>query len=303
MNSQPERRRRVQLAVPASNQRMIVKAAAGDADHVFLDLEDAVAPSAKDDARRLAIRSLHDLDWGRKTRCVRINDLGTPHFYKDITQLVAQAGEKLDTIMVPKVTSPGDVQFVDRLLGLLEQEAGLKRRIGIEILIEEIAGLMNVEAICAASDRLESAILGVGDYSAAQGIDRQALNGASDYPGDMWHYARFKLIVACRASRLHAIDGPFPDLKNADGYRASCRQAAILGFDGKWALHPDQIPVALEQFSPAVEEIEVAREQMALYKDAEAKGIGAVAHNGVMVDVGSVRLLRNVLRKAELFGM
>lgn len=303
MTKQPERRRRVQLAVPASNERMIAKASTSKTDHVFLDLEDSVALTAKDAARELAIKSLKELQWGSITRCVRVNDTGTPFFWKDITELVTRAGDVLDTIMVPKVTSPADVQFIDRMLTLLEREAGLTRRIGIEILIEEIPGLMNVEAICAASDRLEAAILGVGDYSAAQGIDRRALNGASDYPGDMWHYARFKLIVACRNAGIQAIDGPYPDLKNGEGYRTSSRQAAILGFDGKWALHPDQVAIALEEFSPPVEEVRVARELSAVFAEAQAKGIGAVSHNGIMVDVGSIRMLKGTLRKAELFGM
>lgn len=303
MTRMKERPRRVQLAVPGSNERMMAKAAASRADHVFLDLEDAVAPNAKDSARQLVIRALHDLDWSGKLRCVRINDLASPHFLRDMTDLVTQAGDVIDTLMVPKVMSAADVQFVDRLLGMLETSAGIKRRIGIEILIEEVPGLLNVDSICAASDRLEAAVLGVGDYSASQRIDRRAINGHPDYAGDLWHYARFKLVVACRANGMQAIDGPFVDLKNHDGYRRQAREAALMGFDGKWALHPDQIAIALDEFSPGADEVAFAREVATAFAEQERQGVGAFSHNGLMVDVGLVRILRNTLVKADLFGL
>ncbi|ABE36711.1 Citrate lyase [Paraburkholderia xenovorans LB400] len=282
---------------------MMAKAAASAADHVFLDLEDAVAPSMKDSARGMVIDALHSLDWSGKVRCVRVNDLASPHFIDDVSELVAKAGTVLDTIMVPKVMTPADLQFVDRLLGMLETRAGLQRQIGIEILIEEVPGLLNVDSICAASPRLEAAVLGVGDYSASQRIDRRAINGHPDYPGDLWHYARFKLVVACRANGVQAIDGPFVDLKNLDGYRRQAREAALLGFDGKWALHPDQIAVALDEFSPSAEEVRFAREVSGAFAAHESQGVGAFSHNGLMVDVALVRLLRNTLLKADLFGM
>nr|WP_233154865.1 CoA ester lyase [Candidimonas nitroreducens] len=282
---------------------MMAKAAASAADHVFLDLEDAVAPNAKDKARKMVVTALHDLDWAGKVRCVRVNDLASPYFLRDVIDLVSQAGNEIDTLMVPKIMKAADIRFVDRLLGMLEASAGLKRRIGIEILIEEVSGLLNVDDICASSDRLEAAVLGVGDYSASQRIDRRAINGHPDYAGDLWHYARFKLVVACRANGLQAIDGPFVDLKNHDGYRRQAREAALMGFDGKWALHPDQIGIALEEFSPAKEEVAFAREVTAAFHEQEHLGVGAFSHNGLMVDVGLVRLLHNTLLKAELFGL
>lgn len=303
MTRTPERPRRVQLAVPGSNDRMMAKAAKSRADHVFLDLEDAVAPNAKQVARQQVIQALHGLDWSGKIRCVRINDLGSPWFLDDVTLLMEQAGTVIDTLMLPKITAAQDVQFVDRLLGRLEQKYGLVRRVGLEILIEEVPGLMNVEAICAASERLEAAVLGVGDYSASQRIDRRAINGHPEYIGDLWHYARFKLVVACRAHGLQAIDGPFPNLKDFAGYRRQAREASLMGFDGKWALHPDQIDIALGEFSPSEEEVRFAREVAAAFKAKEAEGVGAFSHNGLMVDVGLVRMLNNTLIKANLFGL
>jgi citrate lyase subunit beta/citryl-CoA lyase len=298
-----ERARRVELAVPGSNARMIERAASGTADHVFLDLEDAVAPSAKESARRMVTEGLNDLDWGTKTRCVRINDLDSPYAYDDLTYVVANAGTNLDVIMVPKVTTPEHVLFVDRLLTMLEQRHGLKHAIGLEILIEEIAALRDVEALCQSSPRLEAAILGLGDYSAAQGISPKAVRGTSGYPGDIWHYARFKLIIAARAAGIAAIDGPFADVRNGEAYAEECRTAVILGFDGKWALHPAQVELALAAFTPDAEEVRKARAMAVAYAQAQERGIGAVEFDGAMVDVASVRLSANMLRKADLFGM
>lgn len=299
----PARPRRVELAVPGSNARMIEKAAAGDADHVFLDLEDAVAPNAKAGARRTVCDALLQLDWGNKTRCVRINDLDTPYAYDDLTEVIGTAGSHVDVVMLPKVTSPEHIQFVDRLLTMLERKHGIGHTIGIEILIEEIEGLINVETLCKSSARLEAAILGVGDYSAAQGISPSAVRGTSGYPGDLWHYPRFKLVAAARAAGIAAIDGPFADVRNGELYADECRTAALLGFDGKWALHPSQIAIAKQAFSPDPEDVKRARAIAAAYADAQARGVGAVELDGMMVDVASVRLVSNVLRKADLFGM
>ncbi|REG50987.1 citrate lyase subunit beta/citryl-CoA lyase [Paraburkholderia sp. BL6669N2] len=299
----PTRPRRVQLAVPGSNARMIEKAAACDADHVFLDLEDAVAPNAKVGARRTVSEALLHLDWGTKTRCVRINDLDTPYAYDDLTEVIGVAGSHLDVVMLPKVTRPEHIQFVDRLLTMLEHKHDIAHSIGLEILIEEIEGLVNVESLCKTSRRLEAAILGVGDYSAAQGIAPSAVRGTSGYPGDLWHYPRFKLVAAARAAGIAAIDGPFADVRNGAAYAEECRTGALLGFDGKWALHPSQIGIAKQAFTPDLEDVRRARAIAAAYADAQAQGIGAVELDGMMIDVASVRLVSNTLRKADLFGM
>jgi len=299
----PKRLRRVQLAVPGSSEKMMAKAAASAADHVFLDLEDAVAPSAKVAARAKIVSALRGLDWGKKTRCVRINDLGTQWAYEDIIHIVEQAGEYLDTIMVPKVMSACDVRFVATLLRQIEQKIGLKRPIGIEALIEEVQAMQEIDNIARGDPRLECIIFGPGDYSASQGIDIRFIGGADGYPGDIWHYARFRLVVAARAAGIEAVDGPFADFKNPDGFREECRRAMILGCVGKWAIHPSQIEVAIEAFSPKREEVEWARKVAAAYARAEAEGLGSVSMDGVMVDAASVRIVRNIIKKADMIGM
>jgi citrate lyase subunit beta/citryl-CoA lyase len=301
----PRRARRVQLSTPGSSEKMMEKAAASAADHVFLDLEDAVAPNQKLDARKKIVTALNTLDWGKKVRCVRINDLSTHYAYEDIIEVVEGAGRNLDTIMMTKVTSAADILFADRLLTMLETKLKLERRIGLEALIEEVEGMQNIESIARASDRLECLIFGMGDFSASMGISLDAAIGSnSGYPGDMWHYARFRLVMACRAAKLDAVDGPYADFRNAEGYREECRRAGTLGCVGKWAIHPNQIALALEAFSPEPEKVASARRLVSEYAAAEAQGLGAIKVDGAMVDVATVRLLRNgILSKAELYGM
>lgn len=301
----PRRARRVQLSTPGSSEKMIAKAAASAADHVFLDLEDAVAPNQKAAARGKIVEALNTLDWGKKVRCVRINDLSTEYAYEDIIEVVEGAGRHLDTIMMTKVTSAADVLFADRLLTMLEKKLKLERRIGLEALIEEVEGLQNVEAIARSTDRLECLIFGMGDFSASMGISLDALIGSnSAYPGDMWHYARFRLVMACRAAGLDPVDGPYADFRNDEGYREECRRAVTLGCVGKWAIHPNQIAIAREVFSPDAEKVASARRLIAEYSAAEAAGSGAIKVNGVMVDVATVRLLRSgILSRSDLYGM
>lgn len=296
----PRRARRVQLSVPGSSAKMMLKAAASQADHVFLDLEDAVAPSAKKGARTQIVTALRTLDWSGKVRCVRINDLRTRYAYEDIIEVVKGAGEQLDTIMIPKVMDARDIHFVETLLTELEWDLGLKKRIGIEALIEEVHGMKNVERIAESSPRLESLILGMGDYSASQKMDARSVGGNTGYPGDLWHYARFRMIVAARANDIDPVDGPFADFKNGDAYREECRRALILGCVGKWAIHPAQIPIALEVFAPAPNEVAHARKMIDAYKVAEAQGLGAIQVDGEMVDAASVRILQNTLDRAEV---
>ena len=299
----PRRLRRVQLSVPGSSEKMMAKAAASAADHVFLDLEDAVAPSAKVEARGKIVQALRTLDWGKKTRCVRINDLSTKYAYEDIIAVVEGAGEYLDTIMVPKVLSGKDVYFAATLLNQIEQKLGLKRPIGIEVLIEEVQALENVEEICKAHQRLECVIFGMGDYSASQGIDIRSIGSQSPYPGDIWHYPRFRMVMAARSAGIDPVDGPYANFRNPEVFREECRRAMILGCVGKWAIHPAQIEPALEVFTPKQEEVDRARKLAAAYAKAEAEGLGAVNVDGLMVDAASIRILNNTLRKAELIGM
>jgi citrate lyase subunit beta/citryl-CoA lyase len=283
---------------------MMAKAAAGSADFVFLDLEDAVAPGEKVPARAKVVNALRTHDWGRKTRAVRMNNVETEWAYEDVIHVVEEAGEFLDIIIVPKVKTAEDVRWVDTLLSQIEKKLRRQRPIGLEVLIEEVEAMINVDAIAKATPRLEALIFGPGDYSASQGVRLDAVGGvSSDYPGDVWHYARNRVVIAARAAGIDAVDGPFADFRDGDGYRRECTRATVLGFVGKWCIHPSQIEIANEVFSPSQRAVERARRMMAAYVDAEAKGLGAVAVDGVMIDAASARAWKNITDRADLIGM
>ncbi len=298
------RLRRSELSTPGSNERMMEKAAASSADLVFLDLEDAVAPAEKVSARAKIVTALRTHDWGRKTRAVRINNVETEWAFEDVIHIVEEAGDVLDIIIIPKVKSAQDVRWVDTLLSQIERKHRRERRIGLEVLIEEVEAMINAEEIARSTPRLEALIFGPGDYSASQGVRVEAVGGISrDYPGDVWHYARNKVVIAAKAAGIEAVDGPFADFKDEEGYRRECTRAAVLGFTGKWAIHPSQVPIANEVFSPTERQVERARKMIAAYEEAERQGLGAVAVDGVMVDAASARLMKNVTAKADAIGM
>ena len=302
-HGQPRRHRRCQLSVPASNTRMIEKAAASNVDHVFLDLEDACAPNQKVSARDNIVDALNNLDWGDTVRCVRINDTGTQWCHDDVITVVEKAGENLDCFMLTKPFDASDVQFVDKLLTQLELKLGMKKKIGLELLIEEALGLQNVEEIAASTPRLEAMVFGMGDYSASQGMDFRAMYGPDyRYPGDVFHFAKFRVAMAARARGIDAIDGPFGNIGNTDAYRESCLQARALGMVGKWALHPKQIEHAQDIFTPDQDLIDEARKMTAAYRASEAKGEGAVMIDGKFADAATVRLYANSLDLAALYG-
>jgi citrate lyase subunit beta/citryl-CoA lyase len=303
MTERPMRLRRSQLAVPGSSEKMLTKAAASNADHVFCDLEDAVAPSAKPGARDTITDALNHLDWGKTVRCVRVNDVGTEWCYEDIITIVEKAGKNLDTIMLPKPMNAGEVQFADKLLRQLEMKLGLEKQIGLEVLIEEVEAMQNVVEIANSCARLESMIFGMGDYAASQGLVVKNIGRTDGYPGDIFHYPRYHMTIAARAAGLDAVDGPFADFKNEDAYREECQRALMLGMAGKWAIHPSQIDPALEVFSPSQEDADFAREIIAVYEKAAAEGLGSVGHKGVMVDAASARLFQNTVNRADLIGM
>lgn len=301
----PIRLRRTELSTPGSSEKMMEKAAASVADLVFLDLEDAVAPSEKTSARSKVVKALTSLDWQKKTRAVRINNVDTEYAYEDIIDVVEQAGESLDIIIIPKVKSARDVWFVETLVNEIETKHRWSHRIGLEVLIEEVEALINVEEITKCSPRLEAVIFGPGDFSASQGVATKAIGGAdeADYPGDIWHYARNKIVVAARAAGIDAIDGPFAAFKDTEGYRREATRSATLGFIGKWAIHPSQLEIANAVYSPEPADVERARKLARAYEEAEAKGLGAMAIDGDMVDAASIRGLRNILATADLIGM
>ncbi len=302
--SRPRRLRRCQLSVPGSSEKMMAKSAGLDCDHVFLDLEDAVAPNSKALARGLIVEALNKHDWKPKTLCVRINDVETEYCHDDIIEIVTGAGEKIDTIMLTKAKSAHDVMFVHMMLDQLEQKLGLKNRIGIECLIEEVEGMMNVEEIAACSDRLECLIFGMGDYSASQAMNIYTIGGDSGhYPPDIWHYPRYKLTIACRANGIDPVDGPFANFRKPEVFKTECERGNVLGMVGKWAIHPSQIEIAQDVFSPTQEAVASARKQQQAYDEALEQGLGAIQVDGTMVDAAGVRILQNTIDKADLIGM
>lgn len=293
--------RRSELALPASNDNMFDKALASGADLVFLDLEDAVPPAFKEESREKAIGALNELDWGRTARAVRINGLDTRWCHDDIIEVVTRAGDKLDTIVIPKARTARDVWWVDVLLTQLETKLGLSNHIRLEVLIEEVEGLANAEEIAASSTRLDAVIFGVGDFSLSQGarVDTNFVP-ITEYPGDFWHYARNKIMVAARIAGIDAIDAPYPDFKDVEGYERDARRASVIGYTGKWAIHPSQVSIANTVYSPTEAEIALAKRNVAAYREAEAKGRGAVGVEGVLVDAAHVKMAEELLARASL---
>ncbi len=300
----PVRKQRLQrsyLAVPGSNPTMIDRAIKSAADYVFLDCEDAVAPPEKEQARKNIIQALNDLDWkgAGKSVSVRINGLDTHYMYRDVVDIVEQAGAKLDTILIPKVGVPADVYTVECIVSQIEVAKGLPNKIGMEALIETPLGMANVEAIAAAPSRLESMHFGVADYAAFNKARTVVIGGLNpDYPGDQWHFPLSRMTVACRAFGLRPIDGPFGGIDDPEGYKAAARRGAALGMEGKWAIHPSQIELANEIYSPTPAEITKAERILVALKEAEAQGKGAASLDGKMIDAASEKMANNLLATA-----
>lgn len=299
------RLQRSTLAVPGSSPGMFRKALESEADVVFLDLEDAVAPGDKEHARHNVIQALLDLDWRGhgKTVSVRINGIDTHYMYRDVVDVVEQAGHRLDTVLIPKVGVPGDVYLVDALLTQIEAAKGIPQRIGIEVLIETALGMANVEAIAAGRGRLEVLHFGVADYAASNRARTVNIGGLNpDYPGDQWHFALSRMTVACRAYGLRAVDGPFGDFKDPDGFRLAARRGAALGIEGKWAIHPSQVALANEVFTPPEAEVSRARRILDALDAAAREGRGAAQLDGRMIDAASARMAENIVRMADEIG-
>ena len=296
------RLQRCELAVPGSNPKMMEKALTCDADYVFLDLEDAVAPDDKLQARKNIIEALNDLDGkgNGKTVSVRINGLDTHYMYRDVVDVVEQAGSKLDTILIPKVGTTGDVYMVDAMVTQIEEAMGLENKIGLEALIETALGMANVEAIATSSSRMEAMHFGVADYAASNRARTVNIGGLNpDYPGDQWHSAISRMTVACRAYGLRPIDGPFGDFNDPEGYLLAARRAAALGIEGKWAIHPKQIELANEVFTPPEAEVTKAKRILEELDKAAKEGKGAASLDGKMIDAASARMAENVVRAAD----
>ncbi len=283
---------------------MFEKAAQSDVDVIFLDLEDAVAPDEKEQARKNIIKALNDIDWGHKTMSIRINGLDTHYMYRDVVDVVEQAGERLDLIMIPKVGTAADVYAVDMMVTQIEDAKGYSKKIGFEHIIETALGMQNVTEIAGASRRNESLHFGVADYAASTRarttiIDPDETGNRDVHWGDMWHYALARMVVAARANGLRPIDGPFGDFQDPDGYRAAAKRAAVLGCEGKWAIHPSQIALANEVMSPSEAEVTKAKRILDAMAQAEAEGKGAVSLDGRLIDYASIRQAEVLVEKAK----
>jgi citrate lyase beta subunit len=288
------------LAVPGSNLGMAEKALVSAADAVFLDLEDAVVPDEKADARGKIVRALKELDWRNRLTLYRANALDTPYFYGDVIEIVEGAGERLDALMVPKIQRPEDLHVVATLLYQIELSVGLEPGgIKIEAQLESAEGLVNVDGIARATQRLTALHFGPGDYAASVRMPQRSIGTMDEwdevYPGHRFHYAMHRIVVAARAAGLRAVDGPVADHRDEEGLRESCLVARSLGFDGKWCIHPAQIETVNDVFSPTEEEVEWARKVVQAYEEANAAGRGAISVDGQMIDAASVRMARNTL--------
>ena len=308
---------RSELAVPGSNPAMFEKAANSAADIVFLDVEDAVAPDDKAQARKNIIEGLNDIDWGRKTMMVRINGLDTHYMYRDVVDIV-EACPRLDMILIPKVGTPADVYAIDMMVTQIETAMGRTKRIGFEVLIETALGMANVEAIAQSSKRLEAMSFGVADYAASTRARTTVIGGVNKDSGvltdrdadgnreyfwtDPWHAAQTRMMVACRAYGLRPIDGPFGDFSDTDGYLSAANRAAVLGYEGKWAIHPSQIELANQVYTPSEAEVTRAKRIMQAMDEAAKAGKGAVSLDGRMIDIASIRMAEALLAKAEQIG-
>lgn len=311
----PARLNRSELAVPGSNTKFLQRAAESAADMVFLDLEDAVAPDDKEQARKNIVEALNDLDWSGKTVSVRINGLDTHYCYRDVVDIVEQAGDKLDLIMIPKAGTAADIYAIDMLVTQIEAAKGFKTRIGFEMIIETALGMQNIFEIAAASPRNESLHFGVADYAASTKARTTNIGGPnSEYVvltdpledgsrdvhwGDMWHYPITQMVVAARANGLRPIDGPFGDIKDPEGYAAQARRAAVLGCEGKWAIHPTQIELANDVFSPSEKAVQQAQRILDAMDEAQKSGRGAVTLDGKLIDNASIKQARVLVDLAE----
>ncbi|CUJ07356.1 L-malyl-CoA/beta-methylmalyl-CoA lyase [Cognatishimia activa] len=306
----PARPNRCQLFGPGSRPAIFEKMAASSADVINLDLEDSVAPSDKDSARANVIEAIGSVDWGNKYISVRINGLDTPYWYRDVVDLLEQADERLDQIMIPKVGCAEDIYAVDALVTAIEAAKGRKKKISFEVIIESAAGIAHAEEIAAASPRLQAMSLGAADFAASMGMQTTGIGGTQEnyymqvgenrHWSDPWHWAQAKIVAACRTHGVLPVDGPFGDFSDDDGFIAQARRSATLGMVGKWAIHPKQIALANDVFTPSEEAVAEAREILAAMEDAKAKGEGATVYKGRLVDIASIKQAEVIVAQAEL---
>jgi malyl-CoA/(S)-citramalyl-CoA lyase len=308
--SPPARPNRCQLFGPGSRPALFEKMAASAADVINLDLEDSVAPDDKAAARRNIVAAIGDIDWGAKTLSVRINGLDTPFWYRDVVDLLENASDRLDQIMIPKAGCAADIYAVDALVSSIEAAKGRTKRISLEVIIETAAGIAHVEEIAAASPRLQAMSLGAADFAASMGMQTTGIGGTQEnyymvrdgqkYWPDPWHWAQAAIVAACRTHGVLPVDGPFGDFSDDEGFRAQARRSATLGMVGKWAIHPKQVALANEVFTPSEAAVTEAREILAAMEEAKRTGQGAAVYRGRLVDLASIRQAEVIVRQAEM---
>lgn len=313
----PARSNRCQLFGPGSRPAIFEKMAASKADVINLDLEDAVAPPDKAQARKNIVEAINDVDWGTKTLSVRINGLDTEYWYRDVVDLLENAGERLDLIMIPKAGNAKDIYAVDALVSAIEAAKGRKKRLGFEVIIETAAGLSHVEEIAASGPRMQAMSLGAADYAASMGMATTGIGGTQDayymvenarddgaprsvHWGDPWHMPTVAIVAACRTHGLLPVDGPFGDFSDEEGFLAQARRSATCGMVGKWAIHPNQVALANDVFTPTAEAVANARRIIDAMAEAETQGAGAVTLDGKLIDLASIRQAEVIVRQAEL---
>ncbi|WP_065334889.1 L-malyl-CoA/beta-methylmalyl-CoA lyase [Tritonibacter mobilis] len=306
----PARPNRCQLFGPGSNTKLFAKMAASAADVINLDLEDSVAPSDKDQARANVIEAINTVDWGTKTLSVRINGLDTPYWYRDVVDLMEQAGARLDQIMIPKVGCAEDVYAVDALVTAIERAKGRQKPVSFEVIIESAAGIAHVEAIAASSPRLHAMSLGAADFAASMGMQTTGIGGTQEnyymlrdgtkHWSDPWHWAQAAIVAACRTHGVLPVDGPFGDFSDDEGYIAQAKRSATLGMVGKWAIHPKQIALANQVFTPSDAAVAEARDILAAMEEAKASGAGATVYKGRLVDIASIKQAEVIVAQSEL---
>jgi citrate lyase beta subunit len=298
------RKRRSELAVPASNWKMIEKALASDADIAFLDLEDSVAPSEKPQARKNVIRAMLELDWHGKPKAFRANGFETPNLYRDVVEVMDGVAGELDLVILPKAETTKEILLLETLLSKLEREHGRNQQIEIEVQIESAKGLVNAVAIAGASARIDAVTFGPGDYAASVGMPNVSIGSRDEwddmYGADRWHFALQTVLVAGRSAGVSVVDGPYADFRDLEGFRKSCRKARSLGYDGKWCIHPGQVPVANEVFSPTLDEVKWANRVIAAYDEGKRRGEGAIAIDNKMIDAASVRMAQRIVDIANV---
>ncbi|QFT62289.1 L-malyl-CoA/beta-methylmalyl-CoA lyase [Roseivivax sp. THAF30] len=309
----PARLNRCQLFGPGSRLAIFEKMAASEADVINLDLEDSVAPDDKDTARANVIAAIGDIDWGEKTLSVRINGLDTPYWYRDVVEILEQASDRIDQIMIPKVGNCGDLYAVDALVTAVERAKGRKKTIGFEVIIESAAGIAHVEEIAAATPRLQAMSLGAADFAASMGMATTGIGGTQEwyymhregqqYWSDPWHWAQAAIVAACRTHGVLPVDGPFGDFSDDEGFRAQARRSATLGMVGKWAIHPKQVALSNEVFTPSEEAVSEAREILTAMEEATKRGEGATVYKGRLVDIASIKQAEVIVRQAEMIGL